>query len=189
MFPENKQGLPAIYNKAINELAHEPCLFIFAHDDIHITDFHWMQAILSGLSHFGIVGVAGNTRRVPFQPSWAFIDLNFTWDTPQFLSGVVGHGKGFPPASLNYFGPPFQEVKLLDGLILGVFSETLMKTGLRFDEQFQFDFYDMDFCRQAESLGITMGTVPLSLIHESDGGFDSEAWRASYKLYLQKWKQ
>lgn len=161
--------------------------FIFSHDDVHILDFYWMHAILNGLNHFGIVGVAGNVRRVPKQPSWALLDLNFTWDTPDNLSGVVGHGTGFPPEALNFFGPPFQEVKLLDGLMLGVLSETLVKSGLRFDEQFLFHFYDLDLCRQAEELGVSMGTTPISLIHESGGGFDSDGWRNSYADYLKKW--
>lgn len=189
VYSENTKGLSEIYNNEIENSKGESCLMIFAHDDLHILDFFWMQQIFNGLTHFGIVGVAGNKRRVPFQPSWAFIDSNFTWDDSDNLSGIVGHGNSFPPSNINNFGPPFQEVKLLDGLILAAFSETLIQNHIRFDEKFKFHFYDMDFCRQAEIRGISMGTIPLSLIHQSGGNFGSENWKNSYQMYLQKWGQ
>jgi hypothetical protein len=33
-----------------------------------------------------------------------------------------------------------------------------------------------------------MGTWPLSVIHESEGNFGGDAWRAAYKQYLDKWQ-
>jgi len=191
VYPENKLSLSAIYNSAIERFSDEPCMLVFAHDDIHITDFYWMHSVFNGLHHFGVVGCAGNISRVPFQPSWGFKNLAFEWDFPQNLSGIVGHGKQFPPGGppegLEVFGPPFQQVKLLDGLFLAAFSDTLKKSNLRFDERFDFHFYDMDFCRQAELLGVSMGTIPLSVVHESGGGFGSEGWRRLYDEYIKKW--
>lgn len=186
---DNSKGLPEIYNAAIEACRSDPAVLIFAHDDLHILDFYWMDAVFNGLSQFGIIGLAGNRRRVPFQSSWAFIDQEFTWDDSSNLSGLVGHGDAFPPTNLSNFGPPLQEVKLLDGLLLAAFSETLIQNHMKFDEQFKFHFYDLDFCRQAEIRGIKMGTIPLSLIHESGGSFGSEAWYQGYETYLQKWKQ
>lgn len=187
LFANNSKGLPEVYNKAIDQSIKDPAILIFIHDDLHILDFHWMNAIFNGLHHFGVIGLAGNKRRLPFQPSWAFIDQNFTWDSLNNLSGLVGHGQSFPPSNISNFGPPFQEVKLLDGLLLAAFSDTLIKNHIRFDEKFKFHFYDLDFCRQAEIQGVTMGTIPLSLIHESGGSFGSDAWRVSYRNYLKKW--
>jgi hypothetical protein len=34
-----------------------------------------------------------------------------------------------------------------------------------------------------------MGTIPLSIIHESGGSFGSEDWKQSYQKYLEKWGQ
>jgi GT2 family glycosyltransferase len=189
LFASNSKGLPEVYNSAIDRFKNENSLLIFAHDDLHILDFFWMNTIYNGLLNFGIVGVAGSKTRAPFQPTWAFADKSFKWQPQEHLSGVVGHGNTFPPTSLNFFGPPFEEVKLLDGLILAAFSETLIKNNIRFDERFMFHFYDLDFCRQAEALGIKMGTVPLSIIHESHGGYGSEGWHSAYDDYLQKWGQ
>jgi GT2 family glycosyltransferase len=189
LFPENSSGLPAIYNEVIEKSKDDPAILIFAHDDLHILDFHWMNTIFNGLTIFGIVGLAGNKRRVPFQPSWYFIDRELTPDDRVNLSGVVGHGTSFPPENISVFGNPFQEVKLLDGLFLAASSEILIKNHLKFDDRFKFHFYDLDFCRQAEIRGISMGTIPLSLIHQSGGNFGSEDWKQSYLKYLQKWGQ
>jgi GT2 family glycosyltransferase len=187
LFPENKLGLPKIYNSVIDQSANDPAMLVFAHDDLHILDFFWIGELFNGLSYFQILGMAGNIRRIPRQPGWAFIDTNFTWDSPENLSGVVGHGQGFPPSSLSVFGPPRQQVKLLDGLLLCASSKTLNDNNLRFDERFDFHFYDMDFCRQAEQKDITCGTWSLSLIHESGGSFGTESWLSAYQKYLEKW--
>ena len=184
----NRRGLPQVYNEAIRNAARDPAVLVFVHDDVHLCDFFWPYHVFAGLRSFDIIGVAGNRRRVPRQPGWAFIDAKFTWDSTENLSGAVAHGKGFPPHNLLSYGPPGAGVKLLDGLFLAARSETLQSHQLAFDERFDFHFYDMDFCRQAETQQLHMGTWPISVIHESVGGsFGTEAWRNAYQKYLDKW--
>lgn len=187
LFPDNRTGLPQLYNSVIRDLGAQPSLMVFAHDDLHLLDFYWADRLLEAVRRFHIVGLAGNKRRVPRQPGWAFVDDKLTWDAPENLSGVVGHGSGFPPRNLSVFGPPGQQVKLLDGLLLATHSTTLAASGLTFDERFEFHFYDMDFCRAAEVKNLTCGTWPLPIVHESGGSFQSDAWRAAYAAYLAKW--
>lgn len=187
LFAQNSSGLSAVYNTAIREAAKDPAILVFVHDDVYLCDFYWADHIFNALRQFDIVGIAGNKRRVPGQSSWAFIDDKFTWDNRANLSGVVGHGHGFPCAKLGVFGPPAQEVKLLDGLMLACRSDLLHEKNFMFDERFTFHFYDMDFCRQAELKGMKMGTWPISVIHESKGSFRGEAWNQGYQEYLKKW--
>lgn len=183
----NTEGLPVIYNRSIEASLHDPAILIFAHDDIYLTDFFWVDQVVNSLNHFQLVGLAGNKRRVRNQPSWAFINEQFAWDQPEYLSGLVGHGNGFPPENLSFFGPPAQQVKLLDGVMLITHSDTLKKSGIRFDERFNFHFYDMDICRSFETKGLSMGTWPISLVHESGGAFGSEDWKRSFQKYKAKW--
>jgi GT2 family glycosyltransferase len=189
LFAQNSRGLSTVYNIAIDESLKDPAVLVFLHDDAHLCDFYWFDYLLTALAVFDVVGLAGNRRRLPRQPAWSFIDERFTWDAPQNLSGIVGHGRGFPPAQISFYGPPRQEVKLLDGLMLVARSETLHSRQLRFDERFAFHFYDMDFCRQAEVLGLKMGTWSISIVHESGGNFGAESWRQAYATYLQKWTE
>ena len=137
-------------------------------------------------SNWSFGGVAGNKRRVPKQPSWAFIDDKLTWDHPSNLSGIVGHGNQFP-CPVSSYGAPGQMCKLLDGVFLSAKSSTLRKHGVQFDERFDFHFYDLDFCRQAELKNLRLGTIPIGLIHQSGGNFSSNQWKAGYARYLDKW--
>jgi len=187
LYDLNSEGLPEVYNRSIENSKSNPAILIFAHDDIHITDFYWADQLINGLNTFDIVGVAGNKSRAPYQPSWAFIDDEFTWDIPDNLSGIVGAGIGFPPANLHVFGNPCQEVKLLDGVFIACHSEFLNNKNLRFDTQFDFHFYDLDFCREAERIGARMGTWSITLIHESGGNFTSPSWVLAKQKYFAKW--
>ena len=187
LFANNKEGLPSVYNEVIEQVKDPETLLVFAHDDLHLLDYFWHMRLYEAAKRFHVVGLAGNKRRVPRQPSWAFTDTSLQWDAAENLSGVVGHGKGFPPENLSVFGPPRQAVKLLDGLLIAVFKQTIKEHQLAFDERFDFHFYDMDFCRQVEERGLVCGTVDLALIHESGGAFNTDAWQSAYQTYLAKW--
>lgn len=187
LFARNAAGLPSVYNTAIDEAAADPAILLFIHDDVHLCDFHWTDTLNDSLERFAVVGVAGNRRRLPRQPGWCFLDERFTRDHRENLSGIVGHGHGFPAERIDVYGPSRQRVSLLDGVLLAVKSETLHEKAIRFDERFDFHFYDLDFCRQAERAGIALGTCALSLIHESQGSFGGESWRRAYERYLEKW--
>lgn len=187
LFPRNTQGLPEVYNTAIAESSGGGVILLFVHDDVHLCDFHWADRLREGLEAFDILGLVGNRRRVPGQPGWLFLDEKLTRDSRSNLSGTVAHGRSSPPDSIDEFGPSRVAVKLLDGLFVAVRSETLRAKSLRFDERFEFHFYDLDFCRQAEQAGAEMGTWPISVIHESAGNFISDGWRTGYEKYIEKW--
>ncbi|MBN3810754.1 tetratricopeptide repeat protein [Paraburkholderia sp. Ac-20347] len=186
LFDNNAHGLSSIYNAAIADAKRNPAILVFIHDDVWLTDVFWADRVLDAIQRFDVAGLAGNVRRMPGQLAWCYT-ADMKQDERKYLSGTVAHGNGFPSDNVLAFGPSGKECKLLDGLLLIVDSETLMRHDLRFDEQFKFHFYDMDFCRQAEAKGVRMGTCPLSVVHESKGGCDNASWRESRDLYLQKY--
>jgi tetratricopeptide (TPR) repeat protein len=188
LFANNQEGLPTIYNAAIEESKADPAILIFIHDDVYLSDYYWAEHLQEALTHFDLVGLAGNRRRVPRQASWMYLDDQFTRDNYDNLSGVLGHGDPFPNLrQLSVYGEPGQEVKLLDGVMLAVRSQSLIERDLKFDARFKFHFYDMDFCRQAEMKGIRMGTWAISVVHASAGTLGVEPWRAAYGDYLAKY--
>lgn len=187
LYPSNQEGLPVVYNRSIARSDDDQEVLVFAHDDIYLTDFYWVGQLMNALNHFDIVGVAGNKRRVPHQPSWAALDEHLHWDSPDNLSGIVGHGSGFPDVEFSIYGTPCKEVKLLDGVFIACRKKTLNDFNLRFDERFDFDFYDLDFCRQAEQSGARMGTWCISLIHQSLGDLTTERWQSARSKYFEKW--
>jgi tetratricopeptide (TPR) repeat protein len=188
LFANNAQGLSSLYNTAIEEAKSDPAILIFIHDDVYLSDYYWAEHLHEALEHFDLVGLAGNRRRVPRQASWMFLDAQFRRDNYDNLSGVLGHGDPFPNLrQLSVYGEPGQEVKLLDGVMLAIRSQTLIERDLRFDPRFKFDFYDLDFCRQAEIRGIRMGTWAISVVHASAGALGVESWQAAYGDYLAKY--
>lgn len=188
VFPDNSQGLPSVYNTAIEEAQADPAILIFIHDDVYLSDYYWAEHLHEALDHFDLVGLAGNRRRVPRQASWMYLDDDFTRDNYDNLSGVLGHGDPFPNLrQLSVYGEPGQEVKLLDGVMLAIRSQTLIERNLRFDPLFRFHFYDMDFCRQAEIKQLRMGTWAISVVHASAGALGVDDWRGAYRDYLAKY--
>ncbi len=188
LFAANSAPLATAYNRAIEEAASDPAILVFLHDDVYLNDFYWARHLLEGLNTFHVVGLAGNRRRAPGQASWMFLDGAFRRDHDANLSGVLGHGDGFPNLiELSVYGPPGQEVKLLDGVFLAARSADLIKSGVRFDPRFAFHFYDLDFCRQAENCGLRMGTWAISVIHASPGRLGIDVWRSAYSVYLEKY--
>ncbi len=183
---ENSTGLPIVFNRAI-ESASADAVMVFIHDDVWIDEFDFANAVQDALEHFDVIGVAGNRRRLPNQPAWPFVDLQFSWDQKSNLSGVVAHGEG-PFGEPSVFGPAPAECELLDGVFLAVRKSQLETMHVRFDDKFDFHFYDMDFCRSARQAGLRLGTWPLSLTHQSGGAFGSPRWQENYHRYLMKWE-
>ncbi len=182
----NTRGLPEVYNDAVRK-ADLGDILVFVHDDVWMDESDPGSTILEGLLHFDVLGVAGNRRWLPGQPAWAFIDDKFTWDDRENLSGAVGHGET-ACGPISEFGAVPAECELLDGVLLVVRKKTLVDNDLMFDPQFDFHFYDMDFCRSARERGLRLGTWNLRITHQSGGAFGSPSWREKHGLYMQKWE-
>ncbi len=188
LFAENTAGLPLVYNRAIRDAASDPAVLVFIHDDVHLVDYYWPDRLYGALTEFDIVGVCGNQVRHPRQPSWCFKDEWFAWDSFENMSGFMAYGDALPNR-VTRFGRVGAQCKLLDGVFLAVESPRLIERGLSFDEAFDFHFYDMDFCRQAEQKGVRMGTAAICMVHESIGKMRTPAWNAAFQQYLAKWKE
>ncbi len=181
----NSRGLPAIYNARITAPDGSDVV-VFMHDDVWIDDYHLADRVLDGLEAYDVIGVAGNRRRVPGQPAWAFIDEKRTWDERANLSGRVAHGQR-PFGDVSYYGDASAECELLDGVFLAARRSRLLDKEVLFDARFDFHFYDMDFCRSARAKGLRLGTWPICLTHQSGGNFAADAWKEMYRLYREKW--
>jgi hypothetical protein len=188
IFYENKRGLPELYNERIRANAPDTIL-VFIHDDVWLDSHFFSELVRDGCSHFDVVGVAGNRRRVPRQPAWYFTKVandQFVADEEQYLSGAVAHG-ALPAGTVSYFGPSIEHCELLDGVLLAARCGKLQASKVFFDTRFDFHFYDMDFCRTARTAGLTLGTWPIAITHVSGGAFGSDGWDLKQIEYFMKW--
>lgn len=108
------------------------------------------------------------------------------WDSEN-LSGIVCHGVS-PFGQPSLYGSIPARVQLLDGVLIAARISSLLDAGVRFDERFNFHFYDLDFSRQANAAGLTVSTWPVSITHTSGGSFGSSAWNRGLELYRNKWQ-
>lgn len=183
---ENRRGLSEIFNQCI-ERADVDAVLVFIHDDVWIDEADFADAVITGLEQFDVIGIAGNKRRVPNQPAWSFIDLKLTWDEPANLSGRIAYGENAFGIDME-FGEVPAECELLDGVFFAVKKSNLDAKRVRFDTQFDFHFYDMDFCRTARQAGLKLGTWPLKLTHQSGGAFGTLHWTEKCRHYFNKWE-
>ncbi len=181
----NSVGLPRVYNSAIDD-ANDHDIVVFMHDDVWIDDYFFGQRIVEGLKSFDVIGVAGNRRRAPNQRCWFSTSTNdYSFDTGN-LSGILAQVIEEKP-QITTFGAVPAPCELLDGVLLAARKSKLLEAGVRFDERFDFHFYDMDFCRSARAAGLSVGTWPIAISHHSTSVFGGPAWERQRALYFDKW--
>jgi len=192
---ENKAGLSEVFNRALVLAGDdEPDILVFCHDDVRIDDIYFVNHVIEGLQYFDVIGVAGAKTRQRNQLVWAgtVIDCDpksFQTLLPEgVLSGAVGSLDASGIRGVDYFGPVPAQCELMDGVFLATKRSTLKSKNIYFDPQFLFHFYDLDFCRNARTKGLRLGTWPISITHEyTSAGYFSAEWRVAAQQYLAKW--
>jgi Glycosyltransferase like family len=185
VFANNTRALALNYNAVIDAAAPDDVL-VFVHDDVVVDDWMLGWRLQEALLHFDVVGVAGNRRQQPEQTAWLMLPHTSQWDAA-YLSGAIMHGSTSNKV-LTFFGSTPAKVALLDGVLLAARAGRLQTQGVRFDPQFDFHLYDLDFCRSAQAAGLSLGTWPLAITHASGGGsYFSPDWQRNADAYLKKW--
>ncbi|WP_444451512.1 glycosyltransferase [Rhodobacter capsulatus] len=187
LYPNNTAGLSRVYNDAIERSREDYDTLIFCHDDVFFIDHHWLGHCRDGLEAFDIIGVAGSMRAVPGQVAWCFQDEHGKRVEKENMAGAIVQGQSWPPKRVNRFGPSRVPVDLIDGVFVACRMSALVDSKLRFDERFDFHFYDLDFCNAARQAGLTLGVWDIALMHESRGQFGSESWHLNRLKYAHKW--
>lgn len=182
-------GLSEIFNKALDEADPETNL-VFLHDDIYLNDWFFAQRVLDALQQFDVVGIVGSVNPDLSQPSWGLrFDGNLDatgWQPGLQRSGAINHFDYASP-KISLYGPTPLACKLLDGAFIAVKTSAVKHQGVRFDPQFRFHCYDIDFCRSAAEKGLRIGTWPISVTHDSGGSYGTEAFKEAARAYLSKW--
>ena len=183
---ENRDGLSAVYNRFLNP-RHSKKLIVFVHDDVSIEDLFFVEKLDQAFESFDVIGLAGNQRPDPEDLSW--------FDPRQPLSGFVAHPSPEQSAPfarqtlvVSSYGPTPASCCLLDGCFLAVNTEKVLAAECSFDEQFDFHFYDLDFCKSCVERKLRLGTWPLWVVHQSGGAFGSPQWNHAAEKYQNKWK-
>ena len=187
VYPENRHGLSLVYNDAIATSLDSFDVLVFCHDDVHFLDHFWLDRCLEGLERFDVIGVAGAVMSSPSQIGWCFMDVEGTVIDRDKMAGAMAHGTGWPPHCVDRFGATRKPVDFIDGVFIACRTAPLRNPALRFDDRFDFHFYDLDFCKTLRAADVSIGVWDIALMHESSGAFGSESWQENYRRYLGKW--
>lgn len=184
-FEENRAGLATCYNRVLDERSGRDEIVVFVHDDVTIGDLFIREKLNAavGALGFAIVGLAGTSS------FHLLLDQRVTkWLQPprEALTGAVEHALPGNANCWSMYGPTPRRCVVLDGLFLAVDRARLGP--VRFDEQFAFHFYDLDFCLTAHRAGLLLGTTNVYVNHQSHGSYNSPAFFATQDKFRAKWR-
>lgn len=174
-----------MYNKEIDKHPGYDWI-VFIHDDIRIYDTSIYLKLLDAEKRgWDVVGVAGSkSYQVPHP------EIPTGWWSAQNkangLAGFVAHNID-GEIGMSVFGPAPQRVLVIDGVFIAV-SRRAVEAGLRFDDAFCRDHYDMALCLNAYKKGLAVGVEPIYIEHRSPGaGFRSPEFLKSQMLLCDKY--
>jgi GT2 family glycosyltransferase len=191
IFHNNCRGLSEIYNEAIETHKDSCDVLLFAHDDLMIADllfFEKMETAFNTLN-YDVVGIAGTNNISLSNPTRPDIPTAWHNSDRRGWSGFVEHPVEDGTFNTNNFGPTPRKVVTLDGLFLAVRTSAITDK-IRFDEQFKFHFYDMDFCFNAFNEQLVLGVQGIYCRHNSRGeGIFDTTYSELEGVFLKKWKK
>lgn len=183
----NTSGLPTVYNKAIDNST-DFDFIAFIHDDVWINDVFFFDKVIN--NKFDVIGNVGGLQYIP-PKDWMTRPFLWTEACRGKASGFVLHKHPnqddmFIPSS---FGPSPLPCVWLDGQLL-ILNKKSILSGLRFCEDYTFDFYDGSLCFMARELGLTVGTAPILATHMSCGQgmmAHKDVYLESQRKFITKW--
>lgn len=186
LYCNNKEGLSKIYNRAFEKANTD--YVICLHDDIVIHDIEIFEKIIRYSTQYDVMGLAGSSSfniNIADRKSW----MQCSMDKQRHLHGSVTHDipgyVGFYNTSTYGYMPA--PVCNIDGLFM-VMKKDVYKN-VKFDEQFTFDFYDLDYSLAALVANFKLGVIPLPCTHKSGGyGIMEDKYLTAQALFVEKWK-
>jgi len=176
----NDKGLPEIYNQYITkEYLNDYEGIIFVHDDVYIDDPKFLEKIKTQFRNgFSVVGLAGAASAKISKPAlWHLMSERSTH------AGAVAHPvdlarSGRTGSDYSYvtaFGPTPKRCLIMDGLFLAINCKKFKENIVKFDEQFTFHHYDLDFCLQCNKSKHKLVAININVIHNSPGLLNPES--------------
>jgi hypothetical protein len=181
----NRVGLSARYNAVLDANRDADRILVFVHDDVVLDDPAAREklnaAVDGGAAVVGLAGTAAfRISRLDPVTMW----LQRRPPHPD-LSGRVRHRFPDGRVGMSVYGPVGNRCVVMDGLFLAVHPRRL--GAVRFDEQFAFHFYDLDFCLAVNQAGLVLATAGIGAIHASGGNYGSEAFLDAQSRFRDKW--
>lgn len=187
----NDLTLTKFGNSTIEECKDDYDYLILMHSDVSLSLYDFVKALIKNREKYDIVGVAG-TRKLFLSHS------PLTWFTgsnnyPNERYGRITHEHGgiLLESFFNKADPYALDADAvaIDGLLMCLNKKTMQNEKARFDEQFTYDFYDLDFCVNVSfNTDLKIGILVVPTLHLSVGkSVLTEEFMIPDKKFHDKW--
>lgn len=195
IYYDNKEGLSGIYNNELRRAKADGFdIVMFCHDDLHILDGFWRDKLIKAFrtNEYAVAGIAGSASYKKLERTNQNYPL--AWSNTAFddWAGAVMHQvstkfDGFK-TYVSAFGKTPTKVTAIDGLFIAVNLHAI--GDVTFDEQFTFDFYDLDFCTSVMEANKNIIVTNIMTLHESRGeGVSDPRYFEMEQKYITKWSK
>lgn len=177
---DNKEGLSKLYNKFLQDEKYKNNILLFVHDDVELEDIFLVDKLNN--SPYNVTGLAGaKSIDLKKHSAWHLMSKR------QDHVGEVAHCNN-NAIWTTVFGPTNSRSLVVDGLFIAVDVEKINTKGAKFDEDFEFHHYDICFCLDCNSKKITIGVLPIRVIHHGLGdSMLSKEWESSAAKFGAKY--
>lgn len=180
-----KLGMPQYYNECLDNYGKICDYMIFVHDDVDFVNMDLTYQIEEGMQKYDILGVAGCIN-----PQIKDMNLWHLMSDRNNLRGFAAHSweKTNDQMLLTVFGPSPARVAIIDGVFIAINCKKVLNTKTRFDENFMFHHYDMDFSNTCNMNKLKIGVWPIMIDHSSPGLREfHDSWKKSNEFFKNKW--
>jgi hypothetical protein len=175
----NSKGLSEVYNSYLDKEEYNKDILLFVHDDVEIVDTFLVETLNN--SPYAVTGLAG-CKKIDLDkpPAWHLMAEKQDW------VGEVKHKKD-DIIWTSVFGQTKSRALLIDGLFIAIDVEKIKQT--KFNESYKFHHYDLAFCLECNKQKVTVGVMPISVIHHGMGdSMLTEEWSESSEKFQKEYK-
>lgn len=162
VFKDNKRGLSECYNEVLTNSKYINDILLFVHDDVELEDLFLYEKLIN--SPYSITGLAG-------AKSFNKQSEKLAWHLSAPREDHVGEVAHISEGRIwtSVFGNTKSRALIIDGLFIACKVKDLAEKDLKFDENFNFHFYDIAFCLKANEKKVACGVLPIRVIHHGLG--------------------
>ena len=171
--PNNTLTLTQFGNKAIEECKDYYDYLILMHSDVDLSLYDFVKRLVECKDKYNVVGLAGTKKLFISQSPLTWYTGSHRFKNDRYGRITQEIEKGIMSESFfNQNKPDVKdtEVITIDGLLMCFDKATMLNEKARFDEQFTYDFYDLDFCMNIQfNTNLKIGVFVLPTTHMSVG--------------------
>lgn len=190
-YPNNTLTLTNFGNKAIEECKDYYDYLILMHADVDISIYDFVKRLLETKDKYDIVGLAGTKKLFISQSPLTWFTGSNKYREDRYGRITHNHDGMMLESFFNRNKENVRDTEVLtiDGLLMCLNKKTMQNEKARFDEQFTYDFYDLDFCVNVQTnTDLKIGTIIMPTIHTSLGkSVLTEEYLIPERKFRAKW--